>query len=186
MSWPGQRRGGSGLRLERFGRVVDCGGEAVVRFTSQCGLRDADGGCVAGCGLFRSVAALEQRADASSRPEGPRQIPLTALPGGRGLQPGDPVVLSVSRRALTGLAWLLFGVPLVALLGGAWLGSRLAGTAGLPEDPSAALVGLLSLALVAWLRVDQLAGRFRTAGHGDTGKWQAMLQLSVRRGGMDS
>lgn len=162
MSCPAQRRGGSGGRIERLGLVVESQGETVVRFIGTCSLAPAGQGgpCPAGCAVFQQ----------------PRQIPLRRLGRSLTLRQGDAVVLSLSERALTGLAWRIFGAPLMALLGGAWLGSLLAEPCGVPEDLAAAVAGLSCLTVTL----------LHSIGHGNARRWEARLQLSARRSGMDS
>lgn len=60
---------------------------------------------------------------------------------------GERVTVAVPEAALTRVAALLFGLPLAALLGGAWIGAAL--SAG--SDVVSALVGVVSLGLTLWL-----------------------------------
>lgn len=125
----------AGQWLSRQGHVVESDSGPVVRFTPECGLSRA--GCTGHCGWRRPSA----------------QIPLAwlNLPAEAGA--GDHVTLAVTAGSLTRLAGWVFGMPLVALLGGAWLGERLAGPLTLPPDLGAATAGLgfllAALALVA-------------------------------------
>lgn len=133
MRVPGQR-GTTEVRLERLGRVVECRGEAVVRFSDGC----------AACGCCRV-----SRSD--------RQIPLAWLQGAEGLRQGDSLTLSVPVGALTRVSALVFGVPLGALLLGGWLG-RLAGSyLGPGAEVAGGITGLAGLVL-AWAIVAGRAG----------------------------
>lgn len=124
-----------GQWLSRQGRVVESGGIPVVRFTPECGLSRA--GCAGHCGWRRPAA----------------QIPLAWLNLPTETGAGDRVTLAVATGSLTRLAGRVFGVPLAALLIGAWLGEWLAGRLALSPDLGAGIAGLgfllAALALVA-------------------------------------
>jgi positive regulator of sigma E activity len=113
--------------IARQGRVVDCHGSPVVRFTAQCG---RDGGCTGVCGMLPSRSP---------------QIPLTRLDSAAGARYGDRVTLLVAGASLTRLACLVFALPLAALLAGAWLGEALAAVPGWPADFVSGLAGLAGL-----------------------------------------
>lgn len=117
----------AGQWLSRQGRVVESGGVPVVRFTPECGLSRT--GCAGHCGWRRPSA----------------QIPVAWLNLPAGTGPGNDVVLAVAAASLTRLAAWVFGVPLAALLAGAWLGESIALALALPPDPGAGVVGLAFL-----------------------------------------
>ncbi|MDZ7669163.1 MAG: SoxR reducing system RseC family protein [Gammaproteobacteria bacterium] len=117
----------AGQWLSRRGRVVESDGAPVVRFTPECGLSRT--GCAGHCGWRRPTA----------------QIPVAWLNLPGDTSAGDRVVLSVAAGSLTRLAGWVFGVPLAALLAGAWLGELLAVRLALPPDPGGGIVGLAFL-----------------------------------------
>ena len=114
-------------RLIRVGHVVETGGGAVVRFDSEC--------TMPGCGGCR--AAVSRGAE----------ISLAWLQEVREVSVGDAVAVEFTARALTRAAAMVFGLPLAALLVGAWLGGLAAGSVGLPADDVGAVLGLAGLVL---------------------------------------
>lgn len=120
-------------RVVREGVVVECDGRAVVRFgAAGCG---EDGWCP--CALGTRLAG----------PAGPG-IDVAALGIPEDVVVGDRVTITVSAVALTRMAWVLFGLPLLALVGVAWLGSTVAAAQGLNDDVVPALTGIAAAAAV--------------------------------------
>ena len=143
------RLSAAGARLIRVGRVVESDGAAVVRFTPEC--TRSGSGC-RGCATGRAA-----------------QIPLSWLEVvARDVTAGEPVVVEVDASALTRVAATLFGAPLAALLGGAWLGTAAAGAVDLSADLVGAMAGLMSLMLAcaAVIRYGHLVTRnLRATAH---------------------
>jgi positive regulator of sigma E activity len=112
------------------GQIVRHDDEDVLQFAPGCGR----GGCVAGSGC------------GWQRP--PRRVPLRWLMAdNEGLRPGQAAVLHVHAGGLAGSAWACFGLPLLALAAGGWLGARwLAHVVGDPEI-AAGIGGLLAAML---------------------------------------
>ena len=124
----------TGACLEREGRVVECGGETVVRFP---------GDCAASSGTCCCTGATRVR-----------EIPAAWL-GLHDAREGEALVVAVPRRAVTRVAVLLFAVPLAALLAGAWLGGAGAAALGQEADVAGGIAGLLCLAVA----MSMVAGR---------------------------
>lgn len=123
-----QQRSTAGAQLTRIGRVVESNGAAVVRFLPAC----TNGSC-------RGCHAAPGRA---------LEIPLTRLAEIGEASAGDSVALEVTAGALGRVAALTFGLPLAALVIGAWLGRHAAAVAAISPDVAAPTVGLVALALV--------------------------------------
>lgn len=129
------RTGGRHGRLVRPGQVVETEAGPVVRFLPECGR--ADGACAL-CGSGRGRGA-----------GGAREIPLAWIAAGSEVRAGERVQVAVAADALTRLAVRLFGIPLMALVAGAWLGHAVAARAAFDPDLLAAGTGLICLAVAA-------------------------------------
>ncbi len=128
----------------REGRVVERDGRAVVRFGAP--------GCQ-GSGPCACVAVARE-------PE----VGLTALGLAGEAAAGQRVSVGISRAALDRLAGALFGLPLLALIGGAWLGGALAPADGLAADIIPAAAGLTAAVLVLTLVARRSAMRVASLG----------------------
>jgi len=127
--------------IEETGRVVSIDGESAEVETQR---RRACGQCAeqGGCGTSLVAQMLGER-PARVRVLNPIQA-----------RPGDQVVIGVEEGAFLRVAALLYGVPLLALIGGAlagqWLGGR---TGAVGTEPLSLLSGLLGLiAGLGWVR----------------------------------
>ena len=107
--------------------MVESEGIPVVRFAPECAWSGS------GCG----GCATRRRA----------QISLTWLDDAHDVPPGEPVAIEVDVPALTRVTAVLFGAPLAALMGGAWLGTAAAGAVDVSADLLGAMAGLMSLML---------------------------------------
>lgn len=120
-------------RVVREGVVAERDGRAVVRFgAAGCG-RDGPCACTLGTRLSDPVG---------------RGIDLTTLGIPGDAEVGDRVTITVSVMALSRMAAVLFGLPLLALVGAAWLGGTVADGYGLNDDVVSALTGLAAAAAV--------------------------------------
>lgn len=137
--------------IEQRGRVTELDGEhAWVKIGGQSGCPACDAGEGCGAGLFgrllnRSEARVRIRNEACA-------------------QPGEAVVLGLDEGAYLALVLRLYGLPLVAGLGGAMLAVYLLGPRfedALPaRDLLAACGGILSAALALGIGRRQLPERF--------------------------
>lgn len=135
--------------IEQEARVVGNDGASVeieVQRQSACGSCNASKGC--GTSLLADWF--------------PKRHLVLRLPNRIGAQIGDRVVIGLDEGALQRATYTLYGLPLLALLGGAVLGDRFAGLIGLPQELAAVAIGLLGMIVVLLL----LRVRATSAGHG--------------------
>ncbi|MCB1802951.1 MAG: SoxR reducing system RseC family protein [Gammaproteobacteria bacterium] len=135
--------------IEQEARVVGVDGDRVeieVSRQSACGSCNASKGC--GTSLLADWF--------------PKRHLALRLPNRIGARIGDRVVIGLDEGALQRATYTLYGLPLLALLGGAILGDRIAAQIGLSQELVAVTVGLLGMIVVLlWLRV-----RAGSAGRG--------------------
>ena len=108
----------SSFTLVASGSVVSRGGSLDVRVDGNCGPTTC-AGCRRGSGHISAA--------------------------GCGFEPGARVRIEVPASRLTHVAALLFGVPLLALLAGAWAGAELASYLPFSADIASPLAGLALL-----------------------------------------
>ncbi|RJX33877.1 MAG: hypothetical protein C4525_08395 [Desulfarculus sp.] len=73
-------------------------------------------------------------------------------------QPGDRVLLSMPRKGVLGASFLVYMLPVIALLAGAALGKRLGPAWGWEGQTGAVVLGLVSL-LVVWFVLRRISAR---------------------------
>lgn len=138
-----------GVTLARSGSVIHRDGVPHIRVDGGCNGTAACPGCSAGRSLWLSDA-------------------------GHGLAGGTRVHIEVPARGLTRVAAECFGLPLAALLAGAWFGARSAGWLELDGDTASALAGFTLLALAGVAVASRGAALTRR------------LELNIRPHGQDS
>lgn len=149
--------------IEQHARVVRLLGDAAEVETERqaaCGICSASKGC--------GTALL---ADAF-----PKRQQRMRVSNGIGAQQGDRVVIGLDERALQRASYLLYGLPLLGLIGGALLGDAMASNWHVAGEPAAAiggLCGVIAALLFARRRVD--------ATGADDGAQVKLLRLAGRR-----
>jgi len=149
-------------QMQEEGRVVEVrGGLALVEAVQS----DA----CASCGARDACHALG----------GDRQRVVRALnPVGAAV--GDRVLMTMPRRAVLGASFLVYMVPVLALLVGAVVGQRLGPAWGLSPTGGAVLLGLAALA-AAWLALRIVS---RNLGRRDS--FQVKIVRVVQKGEVDA
>jgi sigma-E factor negative regulatory protein RseC len=118
--------------IEETGRVVAIDGELAQ---VEVGRRSACGGCSAKSGCGTSLLAEWF----------PSRKLMFVVRNDIGARCGDAVTIGLEERRLQNASLLLYGAPLIGLVGGAILGDALASTVGFNAELMAVLTGLLGL-----------------------------------------